>query len=347
MRVNREELLKCLVSVSPGLTQREVIEQSSCFVFQNGDITTFNDEVSVSVKSPCPGIEGAVPSQKLLDLLSRLTEDDLEIEIASDGLRIKGTGRRALIRIESEIAASAEPDRVGEPSQWRPLHADFGAAIGIVQACSSKDDSQFVLTCIHITPDFVEACDDKQLARYLLMTGLHESSCLVRRTSIVPIQGLGMSEVGITDAWLHFRNHDNGLRYSCRRWVNDEWIDLDDLVDKVEGATATMPAGLAEAVAKAEVFSVDSSIGQSNEILVELKGNKLRLRGEGAGGWFEERKQVVWDGDPLSFRIDPQLLVEITKRTKECTIAPKRLRVDAGNFVYVVALKPMEITAGS
>ncbi len=330
MRVNREELLRCLESVSAGLSQQEVIEQSSCFVFENGLVTTFNDEVTVSTKAPVLGIVGAVPSQPLLNLLSRLAEDELDIESTEQEMLVKGKGRRASIRIESDIALSVES--VSVPSEWKPLDPNFGEAVGIVQLCASKDDSSFVLTCVHITPNFVEACDNLQLARYPIKTGMEES-CLVRRDALAAMQGLGMTEIGYTDSWLSFRN-DAGLVLSCRRWVED-YDDLTDILE-VNGAKAVLPPGLVEAVSKAEVFS---SVGSdSNEVRIELKENKLRLRGEGSFGWYEERKQVQYTGEPISFLISPELLGKIVKLTNECVIVPGRLKIDAGKFVYVACL---------
>ena len=46
MRVSREKLMQALEAVSPGLANRELIEQSSCFVFKSGMVMTFNDEVA-------------------------------------------------------------------------------------------------------------------------------------------------------------------------------------------------------------------------------------------------------------------------------------------------------------
>ena len=59
MKINREELLNQLESVLPGLSTREIIEQSSCFVFMNKEVITYNDEISCSHKSRLD-IEGAI-----------------------------------------------------------------------------------------------------------------------------------------------------------------------------------------------------------------------------------------------------------------------------------------------
>ena len=52
MLIDRAKLLAALELVSPGLSPREILEQSSCVVFRGGRIATFNDEVACSVKFP-------------------------------------------------------------------------------------------------------------------------------------------------------------------------------------------------------------------------------------------------------------------------------------------------------
>ena len=48
MKIDREEFLKQLESVLPGYSTKEVIEQSSCFVFKKGRVYTYNDEIACS-----------------------------------------------------------------------------------------------------------------------------------------------------------------------------------------------------------------------------------------------------------------------------------------------------------
>ncbi len=336
MRVNREDFLRRLESITPGLAQREVIEQSSCFIFDDGQITTFNDEVAASVESPIK-FRGAVPSQPLLNLLSRLKEEDIDVTADDVELLVKGKGRRSGIRMEATIALPT--DAIDKPAneEWLEMHHDFGDAIGVVQSCASNDDSDFVKTCVHITPDFMEATDDYQLARYPIKTGAVEP-CLIRRGAIVAMMGLGMTHVAYTSAWIHFRN-ESGLIIRCRKWVED-YSDLAEFLDVDKGTPATLPPGLSEAVSKADVFSGDTEYSQ---VHLQLKNNKVRIRGEGPSGWYEEQQQLKYDGEPISFMISPRLLTEITKRTKECTIAPGSLRIDAGKFVFMASLGEVKV----
>ena len=63
MKIQREELIRKLESVQPGLAVRETIEQSSTFVFYHGDVHTLNDEVYCRCPSGLdPKAKAAVPA---------------------------------------------------------------------------------------------------------------------------------------------------------------------------------------------------------------------------------------------------------------------------------------------
>ena len=122
MRINREELLSVLESVSPGLAQREIIEQSSCLVFHNENVITFNDEIFCSRKSPLK-FEGAIRAAPFLALLNKLTEDTLSIEINESGLLIKGKRKRATLIREKEVSLPIED--IEQPDEWIQLDELF------------------------------------------------------------------------------------------------------------------------------------------------------------------------------------------------------------------------------
>lgn len=331
VRYEREDLLRKLEAVSPGIAVKEAVEQSSCFVFRGGRVVTFNDEIACSIECDL-GFEGAVAAKPLLDLLSKMSETviDIGVEEGATELLVKGKRRRAGITMEAEIALPV--DTVEPPKKWRELGHDFADAIGVVQQCASKDTNNFHLTCIHITPECVEACDNFQIVRYPVETGL-KANCLVKKDSIKHVTGLGMTEVSETTTWIHYRN-PSGLMLSVRREVMD-FEEIDHILE-MDGTPTTLPGGLAEAVEKAEIFSGENA--ENNVVEVALKAGKLRIRGTGASGYYEEVKDVKWDGDPIRFNIAPKLLVAITAKTNDCAIAPGRLKIDSGKFIYVTCL---------
>ena len=327
--LNREEFLSKLEQVSPGLATREVVEQSASFVFKDGWIYTYNDEVACRVQYEV-GFEAAVHAQPLLELMRRLETKEVGLTLEKGELRVKSGSSRSGIRMEAEIFLPIES--VELPEEWMDLDPDFLNAVETVQACASSNDTKFTLTCVHITPDFVEACDDFQLTRYPLDTPVKEE-CLVRRDALKHIIGLGVDEMGESDAWIHFRSA-SGLVVSCRKWSED-YPDLAELM-VVTGTKTVLPGGLAETIEKAEIFSVDNQ--EDDHIRVRLKKGQMRLKGEGAHGWYEEQKSVTYDGPAITFLIAPKLLSQIVQQTNECEVSESRLKFDAGKFQYIACL---------
>ena len=329
MNLNREQLLRELEIVLPGLSTREIMEQSSCFIFKAGKVISYNDEIACSQKTSLT-IEGAIQALPLISILRKMQDDMIEVEVQDGELLIKGKKRKAGIKMEEEILLPIESIEPAE--SWDKLHPDFTEAVSIVRDCAGKDETQFCITCIHIHPNWVETCDNYQLARYTIKTGLTKA-ILVRRDSLNHIISLGMIKFSETKNWIHFKNSE-GLILSCRRFT-EEYPDLTKLL-KVEGENIVLPKGLKEAIERAEVFSVENT--EDNHILIDIQKGKLKLKGVGTSGWFVEYKKIKYDGQPMSFFIAPQLLIKLTSHHNKCIISKNSLMVDGGVFKYVTCL---------
>lgn len=329
MKVNREKLLGLLELVSPGLAPKELVEQSSCIVFHKGAVCTFNDEIYCRVTSPLPELTGAVAAKPLLDLLSRMDEDEVDITQEEKGLLVKGKGKRAKINMEADVLLPIDSVETPTAEQWKPLDKDFSDAVGVVYSCAAAESSNFALTCVHIAPEYLEACDRFQLTRYPIPSPV-EDSVLARAVSLAKIAPLAMTEMALTGAWIHFRNAA-GLQLSCRRFL-DKYMDLSPFMDRTGAAKISLPGSLEEIVSKAEIFSGDNKI--SNHMHVELRAGKLSIKGEGPQGWYEERRDVAYDGPAVAFLVAPKMLLSISKKSNDCCIRPGRLFVDSGKFFY-------------
>lgn len=330
MNVKREDLIFRLESILAGISPREITEQSHCFVFHEGSIRTFNDEIACRVDSPLPpDLSLAIPAEPLLLLLRKMPESELLIEAENGLLVVKGKRRRGGVQGESEVFAGAlaaveDPN----PKRWRKLPDTFGEAIALVESCASRDESQFRITCIHVTPTHVEAFDDYQLARYSLELPI-KTPFLARRSSLRHVMSLGMTDVNETENWVHFRNA-TGLHFACRRYL-DEFIDLDPHIKRAAGGESlVLPKGLVAGAERASVFSVDSD---HKLVAVKMKAGKLKLAGRSPRGYFEELFPVKFSGDAC-FLIAPELLVKLVGQYQSCHLSGNVLRVDGDNFVY-------------
>lgn len=332
MNIKREDFLNKLLIVQPGLSTREIVEQSSCFVFKDGMIMTYNDEIACRTKLNL-GLEGAVPADKLLSLLGKMIEEEIEIENEDGQLKIKGKGsRKSGIRMEAEVLLSVDKVEMPKKGDWKELHEDFTEAVSICCESANRDSSSGWSTCLHITPKWIEAMDNMQMTRFQIETGVEEK-VLIRANSIKHLATLDVEEFAVTSKWMHFRSK-NKMLFSCRRFI-DEFRDPSKFF-KVSGIKTSLPKGLASSAEIAEIFSSEEK--DRNELLVTLTNGKVRIRGEGASGWFSESKKLKYRGEDLCFTIPPKLLREITTRHNECEISEKCLLVDGGKFKYVTSL---------
>lgn len=330
-KVNRQEFLHQLESVQPGLSAREIIEQSSCFCFSGTKVITYNDEISC--RAPC-GVElnGAVKAEPLLALLRKLNDDEIEISQDETHIIIEGKRKSASLLCEAKVVLPYK--KVEKPGEWISMEEGWTDAITMVQYCASTDAQKYIVTCIHFTPDWIEATDNFQATRVKLKTGI-KAPTLVRATSAKFIPQLGMTEVCESDSWMHFRN-PTGVVLSIRRGIED-YPEISHMF-KCKGVPITLPKGLGDAADRASVFSSDTTDENLNQVIVELTPDTVRVTGVGVRGKYTEKRAIKYSGPSFSFRIAPELLIELTKRHNEAEIQEGRIKVDGGHWRYVSAL---------
>ena len=339
IEVNREELLKALQAVEPGLSSRGIIEQSDCFIFHGDKVTTFNDEVSCTVKNPLPGIEGVVPAVWLLNMLKERTDKIMKAGLREGSLvflsKQKGRTKRSGIRVFEEVVLPI--DSIDPPNKWKKLPGGFTKAVSTVYQCASLDESQFQMACVRLEPDYLEACDDTQLIRWPMELGL-EKGCSIRRDSIKVVVGKGVEKFSSSKSWMHFRSKD-GLVLSCRKWEIEEYTDLAHILE-IDGEKMKIPPGFVEALKAANVF-VDDVVA-IHTIQVTMGDGKVKLRGEGGGGWHEEIMPVKYTGEPISFYASPSLLTTLASYSSECLISAEKMKVTMDDLEYVSTLGVLE-----
>jgi len=330
MKINRENFLNKLNAVKAGLSPREFIEQSSCLVFQDSAVMTFNDEVACRMDIGLD-ITGAIQATTLFAILEKMDDEELLVRENDKG-ELEFRGKRKGFGVTKDAEIFLPIDRVEIPKKWAELPKAFVEGIGLVHHCVSQDESRFLLTCIHLTPHLIEACDNLQVMRCKVETGLRES-VLVRGTSLVHITQLGMDQFALTEAWIHFKNTE-GLIFSCRRY-SEEYPSLDDII-KFEGRPITIPKSLKDASDRAAIFAADKA--GDPLVSVSLSNGVIRILGEGLTGWYKEVKKVNWEGPPMEFNIAPDLLKHISEKYDEAQLVGDKLKVVGGSWEYVTVL---------
>lgn len=327
-KVNKDEVLRELEEVMPGLSTKEIVDQSSCFVFVNDKVYTYNDEVACQ-RASSSGLSGAVPAMTLINLLRKLPDEVIGVKQTESEVIIQGKNRSSGFSIDANILLPI--DKIDAPKRWVPLHAEFIDALTMCKQCVSRDESEFELTCVHLHPEWVEAADNYQITRCKVPSGL-KKSVLLRGASAGHIASLGATHIGETKEWVHFKQGE--LILSSRRYV-DAYPDATKLFEK-KGSPITLPKSLIEAAERAAVVTAENT--DENVVQVEIRPGQLMLRGIGVNSWYKERKKVEYQGPELTFAIPPALLIQVLKNPRNCLIAPERLMILGESYSYVTRL---------
>ena len=339
--LDRSKFLHALASVQGGLSLgRETVVQGSCFVFKDGHVMTFNDEVFC--RHPLPqtdlGFEGAIPAKNLLDMMGKFSTDTVKLSFDDGKLVVTGGRRRAGFAVESEILMQL--DAVEEPETWHKADPCFGVAIGRAANCADNDEQHFYRSCVHIGDGWVEACNSLHMIRCTTQTPPGDGATfLVRGSAAKPLEGLNVEEIALTKTWLAVREV-GGLEYYVRRYT-DDYPQLDSLFEEsTDGVEFRSPNGLGDALDKATMFANES---ESGNITVRMSAGECIIKGTGETGWFEESLPVSYAGGLLGFATNPKIFKQFVERYNTGVIFNERLRVgNASDFIYVTSLERIE-----
>lgn len=333
--MKRKELLEILDHVKHGLAANEVLEQSTCFVFSNGRVFSYNDEVMVS--SPIPlDSSFVVPAKELLASLNKAKDEEVVIKITEEELILRCGRYKVGLRLEKELKLPIE--EVPIPEKWSPLPEDFEEAVKYCLFSASKDASRPSLCCLHFNGNYVESCDNFRLTKYEYGMDKELVPLLVPAHSICLFLGKGVKEYALTDGrWVHFRTGEEVV-FSCRIMSVDEFPDIDHLFDVSASEEIIFPDNTKEILERVKVLTELDLTGRQY-ISVELSKGRLHFRGEGPSGWAEESTKVSAEGE-ITFTINPNFLFDILTKVQKASIDKDRTRLwfEGKNFIHILAL---------
>lgn len=328
--MKKADLIKALNVVAPGLAPKEIVEQSNSFVFINGRVGTWNDEIAVSYPIDI-GFEGAVQSKELLALLSKVKDDDIKVYFDNGEFRVDGKKFQSGIRMDQEI--SLPLDFLNTEVEWTKLPSDFLAGLKICMFSTASEKFSIMLSNIHAKGNILESCDNYRMTRYTMSSETDEM--LVPAASARHLINNSFDLVGTTPGWLHFSKEGGDVMYSCRTY-EDPYHNLDQWMN-MKGNPIRLPEELKEVLARSNVFSF--SDGLQDQVLVTINSKEVIVRGENEHGWLEERADVKMRGKQvLRFRVSAAIMRDILSITNKATVSEEVMKFVAKGFDHVVIL---------
>jgi hypothetical protein len=328
MQVDKTKLIEALELVKPGLANTEVVEQAMSFVFRDGRVFTYNEEICMSHPVEGMELEGAVKAEELYKLLLKLSKNDIDITAGDNELVLKCGRVKAGIVYQPEVILPI--DTIGEIGEWKDIPDTLMKAIEFVSpACNIQDMSRPLLTCVHVSENgYVEASDGFRIIRYNVK-GMPIGTFLVQAVLVPSISSIRPVQIAEGEGFIHFRSEDDTI-ISCRIFAQDKYVNTEQFLS-VKGVPVTLPKSIKKMIDTASIF---------NDAMIKLsfKENKLRIKSRSMNGWSQEHATIEFDGDPFSFQINPKMLLGILNQTLDCEISDKLLKFEGEDWKYVSTL---------
>lgn len=333
--MKKEKIQTALRLVKPGLANTEFLEQSTSFAFMGNRVVTYNDEISIS--HPIEGMEltGAVKAEEFYQLLSKLSQDEIEIQVKDNELVITVDKIQAGLVLQEKIALPL--DEISKIGTWYKLPENFINGLKFTLPSTSSDTSRPVLTCLHIRKvGILEASDGFRVTRFKI-NEMPINSFLLPANNIQTLIKYPITQIAKGEGWCHFKTEE-GTIFSCRTF-EDIFPDIDKTkIMEVEGEELVFPKTLVNIIDRATVFA-KNELTLDKEIIIIIANKKIIVQSQSEFGWFEEEANIRYTNTPITFSIHPDFLKEMLSTTTACIVGESSIKFTGENWEHVIWLK--------
>lgn len=332
--INRKELINALTKVIPGLAVKEIIEQSSYFIFEKDRIWTFNDQITIS-QSFKSNLAGAVKADEFYKLLNKLNDDELTILTEEGSFSIQGKTITANIKIDPDIKLQPIEAPGINSKKWQTLPKDFNEAMAVCIFSASRNMIRPELTCLYITEDSIFSTDTFRATKRI-MDGEVKENLLLPATSAKELSKYNVNKV-FTDSigWLHFTNKEHTM-FSCRTFVDLKYPEKIREFLEVEGEEIKLPDDFESVIDRVStLITADFDLDRFVDLTIEK--NTLICKGRGPHGSVSEKIKIKYSGKPIEIKVHPGFLLEILKNLNNMIVG-ERLLFKGNNFSHAICL---------
>jgi len=312
MNLNRKELLKALKQAMPGVESGNVIlEGADTFIFNDGFIHTYNDNISVSVPfyikrlnketEQNENVSGALKAKDFYDLINRYAENNLRL-IPKEGVWIikSVNGLAELTLLESGLVERVK-GIFPKDMKYSDLPERFMEGISICQFSSNKS----VLSGIHISETIIMSTDEIRINWYEMDKPVTDTFWITDSAASELCKLSNIKKYCVSDSWVHFKTEDETV-FSCKRLAQDKY-PLDKIKKLVENhgkgkedISNELPTKLMDAVNRAAALS--QNIESFDTIKLTFNNEGIEVFSQRPSGKYTEN--VPWE-KPFKKEIDP------------------------------------------
>lgn len=352
MIFNKNELLKVITAVKPGLAKKEFIEQTTHLIFTGTEMATYNDQIAIlyplSTDFKC-----SVSGDEFYKILASIKEDDVEITVDEKQVKIKSkktkAGMSTIVGESAKVESLIEKLKTDISAKrfWKPLPEDFIEGVRLCSFSAHRDMTQKDRCCVAVRKDTVVSTDGIRISRYLLKEPVKDEMLIPIR-EVLELIKYDVVDYGKSQGWLHFRTED-GVIFNCRMFIGTYMFDSILKYVREPINEIIVPFEMQEVMrAAAVVAEGDVDIAKIVEVTIE-KG-QITCRSEDKGKkWMEKTVDLEgYDKAKVVFYVNPNFFAQVLDKSTSMFLLrreefpdeefPDKAYFTTDNFQHIVAL---------
>jgi DNA polymerase III sliding clamp (beta) subunit (PCNA family) len=340
MKVNRKELVRILDAVQPGIAKKEIVEQSTHYVFAQNEIATFSDAIMVTHPYECE-LEFSVKAEDFYKILTKIEDEEVELTLVKDTLNIKAKKTKAgLSTIVGETAMVTHliehlREAMGAKKFWKALPKDFTTGVHLCSFSASKDLTTGVKACCAVKGNMIYTTDNIRASMYEMEEEIPD--IMLTSNGINELIRYRITEYGMSENWAHFKTPD-GVTFNCKTMRGDYPFEpIEMLFGNGCDPIIAFPAEMTDTV-ESVIALASGDVISDKAITISVTKNKITCKAEKERGWVTKTVDVEYDGEPFTFLINPTFFSQILKQATDFAIQNGRGLFTSEKFQHVLSL---------
>lgn len=334
MKVNRNDFLNILQKMRPATSSKGIVEDLSCFLFQNQMIYAYNDKLCIGHHSPIQLDNVSIPASELIKIIQGMSSDEVTIGTQDGVMLIVGGRMKARLNIIQSKLTELIPDTSN--NEWKKVPADFWDGLLLSLFSASKDMSVPFLNAVYVDDSRIISSDNFRISRFQLSSPIG-ASFLLPLGAAVELQSFSdLTEYSLNDGWVFFRRGAGGDCIFCARLVSADFPNTDQFFDSIPAPDFELPASIRDGILLCDVLSDENQIDK--KIDLSFFGGEIICRGEGRKGSVEFSVEAsVPDG--VEFSVNPVFLSHVLAHSTTASVSDGKLIFSSGEqFIHIMAL---------
>lgn len=336
-------LLDAINTVLPGTNSKGLLEGTDMIVIIDGELTAYNDRISVSTYVDDPGlmIECAVKADDFKNIVKGIKESEVDLSMGDNILSIVAEKTEAEIPVTSEIDSILEMIKSLNTNdlEFTDLPKDFNSGLSLTRFNVSDDYSdQNNLFCLNLSDNYIYSADNFRLSRYEVIANM-ECKCLIPKNNLADLYAFNAVALCKTAGWIHFINDEDSI-FSCRTVVGkypvtDEMFDINE----EDHTVVELPDTLQE-VLESITSLYDEVLNAHKNVKIQFNGDKLYCEIEKEKVWVKKTLDLPGkDAPEVSFQLSSVFLAEILSYTKDVKVTKTQAVFETDKFKHIILLQ--------